>query len=81
MRISITFVLFALSVNFEDACAWWATAARGIEPVILSFGTAFAALNLKNQPKHDRQLSDIEKKFMEKLEKFQKENSEKESEI
>ena len=60
MKISGIFVLFALSLIFKGACAWWAAAARGIEPVILSFGTAFAALSLKNQSNNDRQLSDIE---------------------
>ena len=59
MRISSTFVLFALSFIFDGACAWWVAAARGIEPVILSFGAAFAALGLNDQPSHDVQLFDV----------------------
>ena len=59
MRISSTFVLFALSFIFDGACAWWVAAARGIEPVILSFGAAFAALGLNDQPSHNAQLFDV----------------------
>ena len=53
MRMSGIFVLFALSFIFQDAYAWWVAAARGIEPIILSFGAAFAALGLSEQPSHD----------------------------
>ena len=35
----------------QGACAWWAAAVRGIEPVILSFGAAFAAIG-----SHDTQI-------------------------
>ena len=59
MRISDIFVLFALSFIFKDACAFWAAAARGVEPIILSFGAAFAALGLNDQPSHDVQLFDV----------------------
>ena len=37
----------------QGACAWWAAAVRGIEPIILSFGAAFAALGLNEQTSHD----------------------------
>ena len=53
MRKSDIFVLLALSFIFEGACAWWAAAARGIEPIILSFGAAFAALGLNDKSSHD----------------------------
>ena len=59
MRISGIFVLIALSLIFEGAFAWWAAAARGIEPIILSFGTAFAAHGLNDQPNHNVQLFDM----------------------
>ena len=43
-----------LSVIVQGACAWWAAAVRGgIEPIVLSFGTAFAALGLNEQYSHD----------------------------
>ena len=35
------------------ACAWWAAAFRGIEPIILSFGAAFTAIGLNVEPNHD----------------------------
>ena len=54
--MSGTFVWFALCFIFKGAYAWWAAAARGIEPIILSFGAAFAAFGLKDQPNHDIQL-------------------------
>ena len=53
MRKVGVFVLIALSWIFRDTYAWWAAAARGIEPIILSFGAAFAALGLSEQPSHD----------------------------
>ena len=47
------FVLIAMSFILKDTYAWWAAAAaRGIEPIILSFGAAFAALGLSEQPSH-----------------------------
>ena len=52
MRISDIFVLFALSL-IKGAYAWWAAAARGIEPIILSFGAAFAALGLNDKSIQD----------------------------
>ena len=68
MRISDIFVLFALSLIFESACAWWAAAARGVEPIILSFGAAFAALGLNNNPNHNVQLFDAKGWFKNKFE-------------
>ena len=50
------YVIFALIMIFQNACAWWAAAARGIEPIILSFGAAFAAIGLRDQSSHDVQL-------------------------
>ena len=58
MRISGIFILFVLSLTFENAFAWWAVAARGIEPIILSFGAAFAAIGLNDKLSHDVQLFD-----------------------
>ena len=68
MRISGIFVLLALSFISEGTCAWWAAAARGMEPVILSFGAAFAALGLKDQSSHDGQLFDVKGWFKNKFE-------------
>ena len=56
MRISGIFVLFALSLIFKGAYTWWAVAARGIEPLILSFGAAFAALGLSDKSIQDLQI-------------------------
>ena len=56
MRMSGIFVLFALSFIFKSAYAWWAAAARGIEPIILSFGAVFAAFGLNDKLSHDKQL-------------------------
>ena len=56
MRISGIFVMFALSFIYEGAYAWWAAAARGIEPIILSLGAAFAALGLSDKYSHDLQV-------------------------
>ena len=53
MKISDIFVLIALSLIFEGACAWWAAAGRMAEPIILSFGAAFAAIGLSNKPSYD----------------------------
>ena len=41
----------------------WAAAVRGIEPLILSFGAAFAAFGLDNLSKHDRYLFDMKEMF------------------
>ena len=78
MRISGIFILFALSLIFESACAWWVAAARGIEPIILSFGAAFAALGLHDKPSHDVQLFDMKKLFKNKFESKAKESEENE---
>ena len=67
MRISDIFVLFALSFIFQGACAQWAAAARGMEPVILSFGAAFAALGLNDQSSHNVQLFDVKRWFKNKF--------------
>ena len=64
MRISDIFVLFALSLIFEGACAWWAAAARGIEPIILSVGSAFAAIGLHDKHSQDVQLFDVKGWFI-----------------
>ena len=56
MKLSSIFVFFALSLIFKGVHAWWAAAARGIEPIILSFGAAFAALGLNDKSSHDLQL-------------------------
>ena len=58
MRISGIFVVIVLSVIFENTCGWWAVAARGIEPIILSFGAAFAAIGLNDKLSHNVQLFD-----------------------
>ena len=55
MRMYGIYVIFALSSIFKGAYAWWAVAARGIEPIILSFGAAFAALGLKDHSSLDLQ--------------------------
>ena len=39
-----------------------------MEPVILSFGAAFAALGLKDQTRHDAQLFDVKGWFKNKFE-------------
>ena len=67
MRISDIFVLFALSLIFDGACAWWAAAARGIEPIILSFGAAFAAFGLNDKPSHNIQLFDLTNQWKDTL--------------
>ena len=51
MKILTIFVAFALSEAVEGI--FWAAAARGIEPIILSFGAAFAALGLNNHSSQD----------------------------
>ena len=56
MKISGIFVLFTLSLIFKGAYAWWAAAARGIEPIILSFGAAFEALGLSDKSIQDLQI-------------------------
>ena len=45
MKLKIILVIFALIVMVNGA--WWATA---VQPVILSIGAAFAALNSDLQP-------------------------------
>ena len=68
MKISGILIFFVLSFIFKAAYAWWAAAARGIEPVILSFGAAFAALGLKDQSSHDGQLFDVKGWFKNQFE-------------
>ena len=63
MKETKMFVLIVLSLLFDGAFAWWAAAARGIEPIILSFGAAFAALGLNDQLSLDVQLFDVKKLF------------------
>ena len=53
MRISGIFFMIVLSMTFEYTLAWWAVAARGIEPIILSIGSAFAALSLNDKLSDD----------------------------
>ena len=52
MNITIIFICFALSVIVEGNML--AAALRGgVEPVLLSFGIAFATLGQDSLPKHD----------------------------
>ena len=51
MKLTLIFAAFALSSFVESHL--WAAAIRGIEPIILSFGAAFAALGLDNKPNYD----------------------------
>ena len=52
MKIFIIFVSLALSIVVEGNML--AAAVRGIEPIILSFGAAFAAFSgLKSQPNYN----------------------------
>ena len=52
----------------QGACAWWAAAVRGIEPIILSFGAAaFAAIGQKDQPNHNVQLFKSKEWFLNKF--------------
>ena len=56
---------------FQSAFAWWAAALRGMEPVILSFGAAFAAIGLNDQPSYDIKLfSEATKKLEPLLDSF-----------
>ena len=66
MRISGIFALIALSLILQSACAWWAAAVRGIEPIILSFGAAFAAFGLNDKSSHNEEQSpfDMKKYFL-----------------
>ena len=61
-KISGIFALIALSLILESACAWWAAAVRGIEPIILSFGAAFAAFGLNDQSSHNVEQSPFDMK-------------------
>ena len=47
------FVLIALGLILKGTYAWWAVAARGIEPIILSLGVAFTALGLNDKSSYD----------------------------
>ena len=51
MKLTLIFVTFALSSFVESNLM--AAAIRGIEPIILSFGAAFAALGLDNKLNRD----------------------------
>ena len=51
MKLTIIIVAFALSVVVEGM--FWAAAVRGIEPIILSFGAAFAALGFNVHSNYD----------------------------
>ena len=53
MRLSSILILFALSLIFENTSAQWAAVARGIEPIILSIGSAFAAFSLYDELSDD----------------------------
>ena len=53
----------------QGACAWWAAAVRGIEPIILSFGAAFAAIGINDHSSHDVQLFKSKEWFKFKSEK------------
>ena len=64
MKLSLICVAFALSSFVESHLM--AAAIRGIEPIILSFGAAFAALGLDNKLNFDdnayfSKLTDIKK--------------------
>ena len=56
----------------QGACAWWAAAVRGIEPFILSFGAAFAAIGLNDQRSDDLKLFESREWFKFKSEKSEK---------
>ena len=75
-RKSGIFVLIALSFILTGTYAWWAAAARGlerhIEPVLLSFGAAFAALGLNDDLSDGIQLFDSKKWFENSKPKFDK---------
>ena len=51
MKIKCIIVTLTLSVAVEGVL--WAAAIRGIEPIILSLGAAFAAIGLDVKPNHD----------------------------
>ena len=65
-KISGIFAWIAPSLILQSACAWWAAAVRGIEPIILSFGAAFAAFGLNDQSSHNEEQShfDMKKYFL-----------------
>ena len=54
MKILTIIIAFALSEAVEGIL--WAAAVRGIEPIILSFGAAFAALGLDAHSKDKQPL-------------------------
>ena len=56
MRKRGILILFAFIMIIKGSCAWWAAAARGIEPIILSLGAAFSVIGLNDKPSHDAQL-------------------------
>ena len=66
MRKTTILVIFALSMIAQSACAWWAAAARGIQPIMLSFGAAFATLGLNDYTSHD-ELFDVKELFKNKF--------------
>ena len=70
MRKRGIFILFALIMIVQDACAWWAAAGRMAEPIILSFGTLFAAIGLKDQPNYNLQLFKSKEWFKTKFETY-----------
>ena len=77
MRRAGIFVLFALSMILKGSCAWWAAAGRMAEPIILSFGAAFAALGLNDKVNQDEPVFEgaerIEKLLKESLDNSTKE--------
>ena len=65
MKLSLIFVAFALSSFVESH--FMAAAIRGIEPIILSFGAAFAALGLDNKLNYDDDAHFIRMKNLKKF--------------
>ena len=71
-NVATILVCYALSVIVKGSML--AAAVRGgIEPIVLSFGTAFAALGLNEQSSHDVQLFDWKGIFKGKDKKKKKE--------
>ena len=77
MRKGSILVLFALIMIIQGVCAWWAAAVRGIEPIILSFGAAFAAIGLNDQRSDDLKLFEQKEWFKFKSEKSEKSETKK----